>query len=169
MKNLLILTTIVFSLSASASPVIPADLVGKWVQVVASEKPESFEITPAGDIASDYYRQVGDSATSVPYPTVCYYRETGAINELRNPSINDVDGKTMEQIFGKIPNYFVEFKVNKVELLSTSQNDANCIEFAKQKNSLIQNGQYVFGSFYWFILSDSEIQNAAIGLLYKKI
>lgn len=132
MKKILVLGSLFFSFVASASVNLPQFLVGNWSQ--ANRYTEKDEIKIGADLSfvQEITRQVGRDGTSVPYPTVCRYRQTGKVDSFARVSFETI--QYYIEAGKEDPRYDMGYNVKKVELIASSSNSANCSDFIKKEN-----------------------------------
>lgn len=132
MKKILVLGSLFFSFTASASINLPQFMVGNWSQAVRYNEKDTVKIGADLSFAQELSRQVGREGTNIPYPTVCRYRQIGTIE-----SFGQVSNETIQYYrdAGKEdPSYDMGYKVEKVELIASDSNSANCADFVKEQN-----------------------------------
>ncbi len=83
-------------------------------------------------------RQVGFEGTNIPYPTVCRYRQIGTVDSFDRVSNENIE--YFRKAGKEDPSYDMGYKVEKVELIASNSNSANCADFVKQKNDAAANG-----------------------------
>ncbi len=134
MKTLAFLSVLFFSGASNAASVsLPAFIVGTWSQASRSAEKDIYKVGADLSFVQEMTRQVGATGTSIPYPTVCRYRQTGMIDSFGQPSTSTLD--IFRNAVKEKPAKSLGYKVTRLELLASSSNTSLCTNFIQNQNT----------------------------------